>query len=146
MLKRHFAKFAGLMIVIAAAVGCSRPPIDLGYVQGIVTVDGEPASRVSVLFEPDSGGRPSVGVTDNDGRYVLYHTSEFQGAELGQHSVRLRLMSDSPFYQEPKLGPKSRMGAMNSGAVSLDSDSRSKTVVEGSQTFDFPLELSQLQR
>jgi hypothetical protein len=63
------------------------PP--LTAVSGTITIDGKPASGVSVIFLPQAGtkGDGASGVTDNDGHYVLKHRSGKDGIQPGDYSV-----------------------------------------------------------
>jgi hypothetical protein len=55
------------LLMVAAAVGCSPPRT---FVNGTVTLDGEPVERASVEFFPRDGkGRTAGGFTDAAGRY-----------------------------------------------------------------------------
>lgn len=58
-------------------------------VSGIITLDGTPLKRASVTFEPKDGGRPSFGVTNEHGRYILEYSMNELGAEVGACSVRI---------------------------------------------------------
>lgn len=72
-------------------IGCGGGPSDLpelGTVYGVVTLDDVPLANASLLFEPDNG-RPSNGVTDEEGYYELQYTSDYDGAKVGQHMVRI---------------------------------------------------------
>ena len=52
-------------------------------------LDGEPLARVSVLFQPKAGGRPSFGVTDQSGYYTLAYSMNEHGAEVGSCTVKV---------------------------------------------------------
>jgi len=77
--------------VIAATVLCpgcggsgDRP--ELGSVHGTITMDGKPFGKVVVVFSP-AEGRPSTGVTDDEGRYELQYLNDAKGAKIGAHTV-----------------------------------------------------------
>jgi hypothetical protein len=85
----------GLIVGLAASVailacGCGKPSHfpDLGDVSGTVTLDGRPLDKVNVAFEPGEG-RPSIGVTDAQGRYTLQFVGGYNGAIVGRHTVRI---------------------------------------------------------
>ncbi|RCS48305.1 carboxypeptidase regulatory-like domain-containing protein [Bremerella cremea] len=130
--------------ILPIAAGCSQPPVNLGYVSGVITVDGEPLDKATISFRPKEGGRPSFGLTDSNGYYTVYHTSKFQGAELGEHEIKIDLMPDSSYYAKETLKPK--MGPMlgDGSGVRLPSDMASRQVEAGSQVYDFALTKSQL--
>ena len=71
--------------------------------------DGKPMPNVSLEFIPEAGGRPSVGRTDEDGRYRAYYTHDQPGAELGKHHVRFQVFaSQGAVSEEDELTPPSQ--------------------------------------
>lgn len=92
-----------------------RSAVDLAPVTGRITLDGEPLAGATVMFTPlggtpgedfkpkpgskgsgpaeqppeFGGGPPSVGITDNEGRYTLKHTLNLDGAIVGKHTVSI---------------------------------------------------------
>jgi len=58
-------------------------------VSGTVTLDGQPLPKASVLFQPDKGGRPSFGVTNEEGGYTLAYSMNQSGAEVGPCTVKI---------------------------------------------------------
>ena len=68
--------------------GCGSGDMKVAPVAGIVTLDGEPLERASVLFLPDEG-RPSFGVTDSEGYYTLIYSHKENGAEVGPCTVQV---------------------------------------------------------
>ena len=80
------SRFAvGAIFVLALLVGCG-PPSDMGYVTGIVTLEGEPIGSASVTFYP-TNGRASVSTSKADGSYELIFTRNKMGALVGKHKV-----------------------------------------------------------
>lgn len=74
-----------------AVAGCSGKPEgfpDLGQVEGTVTVDGQFVAHLAVAFVPEEG-RPSLGITDDQGRYQLDYFRGESGAVIGRHSVMI---------------------------------------------------------
>lgn len=63
--------------------------MNVAPVSGTVTLDGAPVKHASVTFLPKDGGRPSFGVTNDQGRYVLEYSLEEVGAEVGLCTVRI---------------------------------------------------------
>jgi len=61
---------------------------ELGTVSGWVTMDNQPVPQVLVSFTPE-GGRGSVGVTDELGRYELIYLHNVPGATFGPHKVTI---------------------------------------------------------
>lgn len=79
----------GMLLLFATLVGCMGSGNPVGKVSGKVTLNGEPVSQASVMFEPVDGGRSSFGMTDADGMYQLTYMQENDGALVGQHTVRI---------------------------------------------------------
>lgn len=77
--------------------GCGGPSDrpDLGYAEGRVTLGGEPLPKAMVTFQPDSG-RPSFGITDEDGYYAVKYMPGEEGAKVGKHLVSIST------YREPE--------------------------------------------
>jgi len=87
-----FLKLSLHILVIAALfslTGCGGDGTapELGTVTGTVTLDGDPLPDATVLFQPETG-RPSVGITDSDGKYSLKYI-EAEGAKVGKHTVSI---------------------------------------------------------
>lgn len=132
-LPRHGLAGALLWIALCAVVGCSRRAEDLpelGLVSGTVTMDGKLLAGAQVVFEPESGA-PSVGQTDEAGRYELAYNEQLQGAVVGRHTVRISKYGEpgSPNDTENQIPEK----------FGRDSDSTAE-VVAGGNTCNFDLE------
>ena len=89
---RVIGLFFGLMLVttLTLIAGCQPPgPVrpTLGTVTGTVTMDGKPLADVLVTFEPQAGGRQSMGTTNAQGVYELTYDVETKGAVVGSHRV-----------------------------------------------------------
>ena len=76
---------AGLLLLS----GCGGKGVKLGEVSGQVTFNGEPLPKAVVAFEPLGGGRPSIGQTDDQGRYELIYLRDIRGALVGKHRVKI---------------------------------------------------------
>lgn len=90
-----FLRRTELLLTVFAVVsilsGCSPTPEDqpeIGFVTGIVALDGEPVPGAVIDFAPASG-RPSSGITDEEGRYELAYNPTTKGAKIGKHTVRI---------------------------------------------------------
>ena len=76
-------------------VGCGRRGDGFAYqpVSGVVTVDGNPAVNLTVAFAPQGisleSGRPSIGLTDSEGRYVAKTLDGVDGAAVGEHLISI---------------------------------------------------------
>jgi hypothetical protein len=105
MFRVHCLAVLGLVLV-ALIAGCSTSSgdlPDLAQVSGTVTLDGQPLSKASVLFE-SANGHGASGTTDENGRYELYFTGDTKGAEIGANTVRITTVLDFPTppdYEDP---------------------------------------------
>ncbi|MCS7239254.1 MAG: carboxypeptidase-like regulatory domain-containing protein [Thermoguttaceae bacterium] len=79
--------FCAPAIAIATFFGCGGRS-DVAYVEGRVTLDGQPLANATVLFIPQAG-RPASGVTDSNGRYVLEYEPGKRGAPVGTCRVQI---------------------------------------------------------
>ncbi len=115
--------------------GCSdRDLPELGYVTGTVTMDGEPLTSVCFRFHPQDGdgGRPSVGITDDDGNYELTYVGGVEGVKVGlcKVSVTTQWPEGEPPEGEYEKIPRKYYGKRSQ---------LKETVVTGSQVFNFDL-------
>ena len=78
-----------LIFVLVAGCGPDRPRTH--KVSGTVTLDGNPIAGASVMFIPESGGRPATGVTDEEGEFTLSTFESGDGALPGKHAVTVTL-------------------------------------------------------
>jgi hypothetical protein len=88
---RHL--FALGLLGAIATCGCHTSS-NVAPVSGTVTLDGAPLERASVMFLPVAGGRPSYGVTNAQGRYVLEYSATELGAEVGKCTVTISTASE----------------------------------------------------
>ena len=76
-------------------LGCSKRGDGFAYepVSGVVTLDGNPAVNATVAFSPQGtsleSGRPSIGLTDSEGRYVAKTLDGVDGAAVGEHLISI---------------------------------------------------------
>ena len=64
--------------------GCGKS--DVVSVSGTLTYKGKPVTNAFVNFVPENG-RPSIGETDQNGRFTLTYDPQTKGAQLGKHRV-----------------------------------------------------------
>ena len=76
-----------LLSLVALSIGCGPPALKLVPVSGVVTVDGKPIEGAAVMFSPEAGGRPAVGLTDAMGHFQLTTLKANDGALVGSHLV-----------------------------------------------------------
>lgn len=78
-----------LATTATAFVGCGgKKGPELATVYGKVNLAGKPLPKAQVQFVPEQG-RPSVGMTDDAGKYELQYTDNENGAMVGKHTVRI---------------------------------------------------------
>ncbi len=62
--------------------------VKLAQVEGKVLMDGIPLSKAEVTFIPEKG-KPSLGVTDESGEFVLTYNGKKEGCLVGKHQVQI---------------------------------------------------------
>lgn len=80
------ARIALIVVAVGWLAGCGPGGVPLGTVSGHVTKNGKPEAGITVKFEPESGDRQSLGLSDASGYYELIFTGR-KGALLGKHHV-----------------------------------------------------------
>ncbi len=113
---RLLACVVACSLVCLACIGCGPDGPELGTVSGKVTMDGQPLTNGLITFEPEAGGRASIGKTDSNGQYKLIRV-EREGAEIGSHKVSVTTIteaeavedmgSDSDAYAKQAMGDAS---------------------------------------
>jgi len=86
---RIFLSLSGLMYCL----GCDSGP-EIAYVEGTVTMDGQPLANATVVFIPEDG-RPAGGRTDASGHYELTFTAGREGAIPGKNSIRISTYTEA---------------------------------------------------
>lgn len=107
----------------------------LGEVEGTVTLNGKPLSGAEVVFQPDHEGRPSSGITDEEGHYVLQYTANQAGAEVGVHTVRIR----AEVTRKDRFGEEVTVGDRVPTRYNEESELK-KEVTSGDQEINLELE------
>ncbi|WP_254506680.1 carboxypeptidase-like regulatory domain-containing protein [Anatilimnocola floriformis] len=90
--------FIVALVALASGLGCNRGEV-LGPVHGVITVEGTPVERATVMFSNDQKGVHMNAVTDSQGRYVV-RMANGDGLPLGDYKVRI-----CPPIQDHPLGP-----------------------------------------
>ncbi|MEX1042511.1 MAG: hypothetical protein WDZ51_17900 [Pirellulaceae bacterium] len=96
-----------LVLWVSPIVGCGGS--SYAPVSGVVRLDSQPLADAKLIFEPigdadgNTGGSPSYGRTDAQGRYSLKSPVANQaGAALGKHRVRI-LTTTAPVYTDAQI-------------------------------------------
>ena len=112
--------------------GCGGPEHpDVGRVTGVVTLDGQPLDKATVMFQP-ANGRASVATTDSAGKYSLAYLDGVPGAILGTHKVIIRTEIPGEDGQPPIA--KEKLPKKYHEQTELTAE-----VKPGSNKVDFPL-------
>jgi hypothetical protein len=77
-------RLAAVGFLCLATLGCGRS--DVASVAGQLTYKGKPVPNAIIHFVPENG-RPSMGETDRQGRFVLTYDPQTKGAQIGKHRV-----------------------------------------------------------
>ena len=72
----------GLCLLVCVVAGCNRSGLNLAYVDGVVTYNGQPVQNAGVIFKPESGPF-AMGTTDAEGKFTLT-TANHAGAIVGR--------------------------------------------------------------
>ncbi|RUL83495.1 transthyretin-like family protein [Tautonia sociabilis] len=76
-----------VLLAWLVAAGCGDPDApEIARVTGTVTRAGKPVPNLTVNFMPTEG-RPSWGITDEQGRYELEYNADYKGAKVDHHKV-----------------------------------------------------------
>jgi hypothetical protein len=114
--------------------GCSHGDgPELGSVRGTVSLDGQPVAGARVTFWLGKG-RPSIGFTDEAGRYQLRYTVNQDGALIGEHRVYI---STAIAQDEEDTAPAERIPDRFNGKSTLV-----REVKPGSNIIDFDIQSS----
>lgn len=114
-----------LAISLTLFAGCGNG-LGLVPVEGVVTLDGQPLPNAEVNFRP-TDGRPSLGKTDDQGKFRLLYSREEMGALPGKHQVSIATASssDDGSPDSDAAVAKERVPARYNSATTLKADVRS---------------------
>jgi len=122
-----------LIPAMLVCLGCGGGPgVDVGTVEGTVTLDGAPLPDATVTFQPQ-GGRASIGITDASGHYELIFSRDAKGAVLGKHTVSITTLQEGDADEGVEAVPEKVPAKYNSKTE------LTKDVVAGKNEFDFEL-------
>lgn len=78
-----------LLTCLLPFLGCAHDE-KMGAVTGRVTLDGEPLPHAQIEFQPNAPkGSASYAVSDEDGYYKLMFNANVEGAQVGEHTIRI---------------------------------------------------------
>jgi hypothetical protein len=84
------AAWSFVALLIANVTGCGDT-IPTASVTGTITINGKPVQGVEVQFVPEAKIRPSIGMTDANGRYKAEFLSTQSGVALGKCVVQFSI-------------------------------------------------------
>ena len=99
-----------MVLVCVLAAGCGGS--NVVPVSGTLTYKGKPVPNAYIHFMPENG-RPSMGETDQNGKFTLTYDPQNKGAERGKHRV---------FVQYNALAAATEPGAVPGVAPKLSSE------------------------
>ena len=144
-MKRCFLLLPLLVFVLAS--GCDKGRgLPVHYVEGIVTLDGEPLEEANITFVPKSESNDieaAAGRTDAKGKYTLtsMNGDPGKGALAGEYVVLVsKLINLSP----PGFNPSDPIPPPTKRVTPIVYNDRTKSpfnasVVKGKNKFDFEL-------
>lgn len=137
-MKQHQIILFCLSVLLLSFSGCFSSDGNIGWVEGIVTVDGEPIDNATVRFYPVDG-RGSSGTTDANGHYELRYTRSQMGAIVGQHKVTVSTeIKGSAYGQESAI--EDRRESLPKKYIDRKKTELAATVTSGNNKIDFALE------
>jgi hypothetical protein len=110
MVHRYILPFVvAILSIFGAGCGSKSKPVK---VEGVVKIDGSPASGITVKFvNQDKGGRDANGFTDDDGTFRLTTFNTYDGAIPGSYKVVLTKslpVGESPAISDPDPGRRAQ--------------------------------------
>ena len=124
-----------MLVMLVMLTGC-RGEIPLGTVTGHLTIDGRPTPQgVRVVFTPQGPDpTPCIGVTNDQGTFVMYHKPGMKGLLAGRYNVSIALSGDEatgPVILPPALADITIPKEYRTGSSTLTCDvQRSGTVFD----------------
>ena len=127
-----------LSVLLLCFCGCSSSDGNIGWVEGVVTLDGAPVEGATVRYYPASGERGSSGKTDENGHYDLRYTRSQKGAIIGEHKVTISTEVLGDGYGTDNA-PAARTESIPKKYLDPEKTELTKTVASGNNTFNFDL-------
>lgn len=124
-LRKWLPFVSAVCLFFSGCGGADRP--EMGYVSGIVTMDGKPMGNIIVIMKPEIG-RSAMVRADEAGRYDIEYTEGERGTKVGPTTVTFEWPLD---YAAPVAIPAKYTGV--DSAIKID-------VKPGDNKFDIKLE------
>ena len=126
----------GMLALLISCCGCPSGSKDVGLVEGVVTLDGKPVDRATIIFYP-AEGRSSGGYTDENGHYSLIYSRDEKGALIGQHKVTISTKLEEDF--EDGASTEARNESLPPRYLDRRKTDLTAVVERGSNQIDFEL-------
>lgn len=107
----HLVSAGALAVLAGYAVGCKKGA-HVVPVEGIVYYNDKPLAFGSVMFQPPMG-QPAGARIQEDGSFKLSTFSEFDGAIVGRHKVKVTCYAS----QNPKFAQRNAAGEQSLGPL-----------------------------
>jgi hypothetical protein len=130
-----------LSVAVAALtpLACGRSGPEKASVTGRVTYQGKPVPKGTITFMAvDPNGRNATGEIGPDGSYTLQTEEARDGAQLGEYRVTI-YAHDEPILDYTPPTPVKPKLLVPAQYEKPDTSGLTKTVVRGSNVFDFDL-------
>jgi hypothetical protein len=82
----RLAWLAAGFVAALGFVACGPSGPQIVEIEGTVTRNGKPVPNIRIYFAP-TNGRPSWGISDAEGHFVLDYDYDYDGAKVGTHKV-----------------------------------------------------------
>ncbi len=93
------------VLLLLTASGCGDGGPEIVRVAGKATYQQKPVANLILTFSPTSG-RPSIAMTDADGKFDLDFEPNRKGAQTGVHKVTFEWMASDPGEEQDILEGK----------------------------------------
>jgi hypothetical protein len=111
----------------------------MARVSGKVLYEGKPVPKGTIAFVPVApGGRNATGAIGPDGTYTLQTEEPEDGAQLGEYRVTISAHDEVVLDYIPAVPVKPKL-LVPAQYENLETSGLKKTVVRGSNVFDFEL-------
>ena len=126
-----------LSVLLLCFCGCPSSNENIGWVEGVVTVNGTPVEGARVRFYPTTG-RGSSGKTDEKGHSEWKYTRSEDGAVIGEHKVTISTEVEANNYEQDDA-VEARAESIPKKYVNLKTTDLTATVKSGNNTHNFDI-------
>ncbi len=88
------------LLVLVSLTGCG--PSETVPVKGTLLRGGKPLPNYALTFHPEKG-RPSVAVTDAEGKFEMVYTDKLRGVVRGKHKIYVHFAPPPVASYDPAL-------------------------------------------